>query len=84
VLDLALRAHSAAAEAGGAGEADAAAEARAARGGVVAPRGESAPRAPLIRCRLNAPQTVGEVLRIERPPPGNPVSTAVGAAMLVP
>jgi ATP-dependent exoDNAse (exonuclease V) beta subunit len=37
---------------------------------------------PRIRCWLNAPQTVGEVLRIERSRPTDAIPAATGAAML--
>jgi ATP-dependent helicase/nuclease subunit A len=36
-----------------------------------------------IRCRLNAPSTIGQVLRVERSRPARPVPTAACAAMLV-
>jgi ATP-dependent exoDNAse (exonuclease V) beta subunit len=45
--------------------------------------GSDRPAVPTLRCWLNAPQTVGEVLRVERPRSAGVVPAAGGAAMLV-
>jgi ATP-dependent helicase/nuclease subunit A len=45
--------------------------------------GFDSPARPVLRCSLNAPQTLGQVLRVERPRPAASVPAAGGAAMLV-